>query len=252
MFQEQTVQSGQVIDLTGQHSHGRANQVQPHRPSRTSGNPVENTASFGYSQPLRSQDFSDDLFDWTESDSDYITSHSLDPETPWYTPTLPAAHSSRDSSQSRSEAIASPSDVESVRTIYSSGREVSRSVTPSLQVPSKSIPPPPFSTPPKLRTVEQVMHNYSGTDLAALRKLTTALAREAIFGREALAKRSLSGRSKDSEQLDPQKLDYIKTLVHSRVPNKSDVDFEETWKLCRSSLSKSCQTLRNSVKKKIL
>ena len=95
------------------------------------------------------------------------------------------------------------------------------------------------------------MHNYSGTGLAALRKLTTALASEAIFGREALVKLSLSGRS-DSEQLDPQKLDYIKTLVHSRVPNKSDIDFEETWKICRQSLSKSCQTLRSSAKKKLI
>ena len=97
--------------------------------------------------------------------------------------------------------------------------------------------------------MEQVLHNYSGTDLAALRKLTTALAREAIFGREELAKKSLTGCN-ETEQLDPQKLDYIKTLVHLRVPKKSAVDFEETWKLCRGSLSKSCQTLRNSVKKK--
>lgn len=37
--------------------------------------------------------------------------------------------------------------------------------------------------------------------------------------------RSLSGRSKDSEQLDPH---YIKTSEHSRVPV---INFEETWKL---------------------
>ena len=92
------------------------------------------------------------------------------------------------------------------------------------------------------------MHNYSGTGLAALRKLTTALAREAIFGWEALVKLSLSGRS-ESEQLGPQKMDYIETLVHSRVPNKSDID---TWKICRQSLSKSCQTLRSSAKKKLI
>lgn len=92
------------------------------------------------------------------------------------------------------------------------------------------------------------MNRYSGTDLASLRKLTTALAREAIFGREELAQKSLSGRN-ETEQLDKQKLDYIKTLVHSRIPNKSSVDFEDTWKWCRGSLSKSCQTLRNAKKK---
>ncbi len=73
------------------------------------------------------------------------------------------------------------------------------------------------------------MSRYSGSDLASLRKLTTALAREAIFGREVLAQKRLSDR-KETEQLDKEKLDYIKTLVHSRVPNKSAVDFEDTWK----------------------
>ena len=60
------------------------------------------------------------------------------------------------------------------------------------------------------------MRNNGGTDLVSLRKLTTALAREAIFGREELSKKSLTGR-KETEQLDKEKLDYIKTLVHSRV-----------------------------------
>ncbi|SMN12492.1 hypothetical protein SPBRAN_1147 [uncultured Candidatus Thioglobus sp.] len=132
----------------------------------------------------------------------------------------------------------------------SSSRDASRSVTPLPQI-SKSIPPPPFSMPPKLRTIEEVMANYTGSDAASLRKLTTALARESIFGRDELAKKSLTGR-KDTEQLDRQKVNYIKTLVQSRVPNKSDVDFEVIWKWCRGSLSKCCQTLRNTEKKKVL
>ena len=56
------------------------------------------------------------------------------------------------------------------------------------------IPPPPVSTPPKLLPVEYVMNNNPGSDLASLRLLTTALARDAIFGREELANKSLSGR----------------------------------------------------------
>ena len=123
--------------------------------------------------------FSDDFdFDWTGSDSDYLTSQSGDPETQWSTP---VAYSS---TLSRSE----PPDVDCVEIISSSSSEASRGVLPSQPALSKSIPQPPFKTPPKLRTVEQVMHNYSGTGLAALRKLTTALAREAIL--ETLVKLS--------------------------------------------------------------
>ena len=89
-----------------------------------------------------------------------------------------------------------------------------------------------------------------GTTEKALRSLTTALAREAIFGRDDMAKRSLSGR-KNTVVLDQKKTDYIKTLVRSHVPNKSAVEFEFIWKQCRDSLSKSCQTLRTSKKKRL-
>ena len=47
---------------------------------------------------------------------------------------------------------------------------------------SQSIPVPPFSTPPKLKPVEQVMRDNPGTTVASLRQLTTALARDAILG----------------------------------------------------------------------
>ena len=40
--------------------------------------------------------------------------------------------------------------------------------------------------PPKLLPIERVMMDYPGTDEASLRRLTTALAREAIFGRDTL------------------------------------------------------------------
>ena len=91
------------------------------------------------------------------------------------------------------------------------------------------------------------MNNNIGTDLTSLRRLTTALAREAIFGTDELIKHSLTGRC-DTLKLDGEKVNYIKTLVRTRVPNKSKVEFEEWWK---GSLSKSCQTLRSSAKKKM-
>jgi hypothetical protein len=59
------------------------------------------------------------------------------------------------------------------------------------------------------------MRDYTGTDKISLRNLTTALARDAIFGRHELAAASLSGR-KQTQVLNKDKLDYIKLLVRSR------------------------------------
>ena len=141
-----------------------------------------------------------------------------------------------------------------------SARSESRSVTPLLspQAPQTAIHEESTPLPPqtcttqneneRLLKVEQVMSKYKGTDTASLRNLTTALAREAIFGREEMVKKSLSGR-KNTEILDKEKLNNIKTLVRSRVPKISPVEFEHIWTLCRGSLSKSCQTLRNARKK---
>ena len=114
-----------------------------------------------------------------------------------------------------------------------------------------AIQKPPFDTPPKLLPVERVMMDYPGTVVASLRRLTTALARDAIFGREALCRSSLSGKN-NTGCLEKHKLDYIKAVVKSRVPNMPEVAFEGIWSKCRSSLSKSCQTLRTNAKKKII
>ena len=92
------------------------------------------------------------------------------------------------------------------------------------------------------------MGENTGTSEKDLRSLTTALAREAIFGKEDMAKRSLSGR-KNTVALDKRKVDYIKALVRSRVPSKSPIEFEYIWKQCRDSLSKSCQTIRTNKRK---
>ena len=117
--------------------------------------------------------------------------------------------------------------------------------------PKSVIPPPiPFVTPPKLKPVEKVMNDHTGNDVAILRELAIALARDAVFGREELIKNSLSSR-KNTGSLDRKKLDYIKTVLHTRRPNMSDVDFEQIWTLCRQSISKSCQTLRLNAKRKL-
>ena len=139
---------------------------------------------------------------------------------------------------SRSTPVLSPS----ASTLSSSTSALSPSPQPS------KIPPPPFQTPPKLQSVEQVMQNSTGTDVASLRALAIALAKDAIYGKDEMAQSSLSGR-KGTRTLSQDKLDYIKTLVRSRVPNKTQVEFEHYWTLCRASLSKSCQTLR--VKRKL-
>ena len=50
------------------------------------------------------------------------------------------------------------------------------------QQKSLILPPPPFSTPPKLQPVEKVMSEHPGNDVATIRELAIALARDAVFG----------------------------------------------------------------------
>ncbi len=95
------------------------------------------------------------------------------------------------------------------------------------------------------------MQYYRGNDTASLRLLTVALARDCIFGRDVLVKRSIGGRQ-GYKPLDPEKMEYIKALIRSRVPEKPKIEFEHIWGLCRTSVGKSCQGLRMSEKKKCL
>ena len=69
------------------------------------------------------------------------------------------------------------------------------------------------------------MNDRPGTDIQRLRELAIALAKDAIFGKEELIKCSLSGR-KHTGTLDQEKLEYIKMVVHSQVPNKPAIEFE--------------------------
>ena len=116
--------------------------------------------------------------------------------------------------------------------------------------PSYCPSPPPFPSPAKLIPVSEVLKEHPGSDVASLRDLTIALARDSIFGRDELSHCSLSGR-KNTTTLDSKKLDYIKKVVYSRCPKKSLAEFEFIWGLCRSSLSKCCQGLRTSARRKL-
>ena len=71
------------------------------------------------------------------------------------------------------------------------------------------------------------MLDHPGTEISKLKDLAVALAREAIFGHDGLAKCSLSGRKNTgTERLDNKKLEYIKRVVRTRRPNTSYVNFE--------------------------
>ena len=60
--------------------------------------------------------------------------------------------------------------------------------------------------------------------MASMRMLAVSLARDAVFGREEWAKTSLGSRKgSDLQPANKEKMDYIKTLIYSRMPKKSKV-----------------------------
>jgi len=72
--------------------------------------------------------------------------------------------------------------------------------------------------------------------------LSSALALQSIFGRDALRRSSLRGGGKsNTDSLDKQKLDYIKAVVRSRVPDIPSVAYETI----RFSIGKRFQTSRD-------
>ena len=117
-------------------------------------------------------------------------------------------------------------------------------------------PPPHFSTLPKLKPVEQVMRDYPGESLESLHRLAGTLACDAIFGQDTLRKSNLSGRPQKGKTtptqvpLDEEKMEYIKTVVRSYMPDNSVLHFKAVWSKCRNTISKACQTLHDSTKKK--
>ena len=103
-------------------------------------------------------------------------------------------------------------------------------VSQSPEIHDTHVPCPSFSTPQKLVPVEQVMKDYPGKDTSTLQKLSCALARHSIFGKHALRNSSLRGGGMSkTARLDKQKLEYIKAVVHTRVPELSAISFEAVW-----------------------
>ena len=47
--------------------------------------------------------------------------------------------------------------------------------------------------------------------------------------------------------LEDDKMEYIKSVIRSRVPKMPGV---ELWKMCRNLISKACQTLRGPKKRR--
>ena len=94
----------------------------------------------------------------------------------------------------------------------------------TIPASSSSLVQPPFTTPPKLKSIEEVLADNPGNSVANLTNLALSLARDAIFGKDEMAKLSLSGR-KNTCSFDKKKMEYIKTVVRSKVPNMSEGEF---------------------------
>ena len=61
---------------------------------------------------------------------------------------------------------------------------IQSTISPPVSI-SSQIPPPSFSIPPKLKSVQDVMNDRLGTDVQHLRELAIALARDAILARKS-------------------------------------------------------------------
>ena len=82
--------------------------------------------------------------------------------------------------------------------------------------------------------------------------LAVTLARDCISGCDVTIHSTRSGHGEDNvdQQLDPEKMKYIKSIVAGRVgKNVDDPEFELVWSKCLVSIGKQCQRLRkNAVK----
>jgi len=123
-----------------------------------------------------------DEFSWDDTageDSDYMT---WDTDNTDRTPANQVMAASLTPS-GRDEVMVQP-QVNRVGTVQP---PVNRVLAPALAVSARDeapvqppVIPPPFDTPPKLSSVEQVLKNFPGRDVTSLRSLTMALARDAM------------------------------------------------------------------------
>ena len=89
---------------------------------------------------------------------------------------------------------------------------------------------------------ERVMVRFPGRDESSLRRLAVELARQCIFGEQTLSVSTISGRN-NTYQLDPDKLNQIKTIVKARS-GVGTLEFEGIWCKCIESIKKKCQALK--------
>ena len=138
----------------------------------------------------------EEFYNWTDKDSDHLSSYS------WDVPDNKSGSGFTTSVSSSEHVLASgcfsPTMIRDDPASRPGTSGLQSQTTAVLPPASKQmtslLPPPPFSTPPKLKPVEEVMSNITGTDVASLRNLATSLARESIFGKDELAKKSSSTR----------------------------------------------------------
>lgn len=103
-----------------------------------------------------------------------------------------------------------------------------------------------------LLSPERAMTCFPGKDEKTLRALAVALAKDCIFGADVLVKSTRSGRGDKAQQLDPDKLNYIKHIIAGRIGKQvGDAEFELVWGKCLVSIGKQCQILRNKAKKRL-
>ena len=119
-----------------------------------------------------------------------------------------------------------------------------------LQQPSQpTVLSAPIDTGPfGLGSPEKAVAKFPGRDKKSLTNLSVELARSVVFGEEVMSTSSVSGRN-DTNQLDPEKVLYMKNIVRTRVATRmNDLEFELVWQKCMENVSKKCQKLRQDKK----
>jgi hypothetical protein len=130
--------------------------------------------------------------------------------------------------------------------------ETNLSYSHDLPIPPTPLPPPLSSPPPppgnsaQLVSPERIMVRFPGRSLVSLRTITRELAVQCVFGDNVMAQSSLSGRNNNTNQSDPEKIKYVKTLMHGRE-NMSDQELEATWAKYLESLKKKSQSLKKEI-----
>ncbi len=116
----------------------------------------------------------------------------------------------------------------------------------ALQVP-QPVPQKVGTGPSGFDSPEKSVTKYPGRDLSTLCDLAVSLAKD-VFGERTLSLSSRSGRN-DTNQLDPEKLLYIKDIVRARVGDRRiKEEFELVWKKCLENIGKRRQKLRSKNK----